>query len=235
MRHSDTCRQHSICLCDIFLCDFLSHLKCNIYYRNAQLESCVCSTRVFSLQVLHVGASYSGGRSKASIQAFLSGAFASPAEGSVGNSGTPLSVPASPNLDVNACDTLTFGRVTLVNKKRLRPEVKLALDLSYYRCPAFNSQSTPLLTGQFSTVPQLEPYIVYYLKHQGPNLSLWRAHHRRTSFMKCTFHAACQRDQSSLGCFSLFRFSAPIPTDKMSQFKPNGSPIKIKRVREIER
>lgn len=53
---------------------------------------------------------------------------------------------------MNACDTLTFGRVTVVNKKRLRAEVKLALDLNYYRCPAFNSQSTPLLTGQFSNI-----------------------------------------------------------------------------------
>lgn len=72
---------------------------------------------------------------------------------------------------------------------------------------------------------------MYYLKHQGPNLSLWWAHHRRTSFMKCTFHAACRRDQSSssLARFSLFSFPAPIPTDKMSQFKPNGSPIKITR------
>lgn len=77
---------------------------------------------------------------------------------------------------------------------------------------------------------------MYYLKHQGPNLSLWRAHHRRTSFMKCTFHAACRRDQSSssssLARFSLFSFPASIPTDKMSQFKPNGSPIKITRVRQ---
>lgn len=79
---------------------------------------------------------------------------------------------------------------------------------------------------------------MYYLKHQGPNLSLWWAHHRRTSFMKCTFHAACRRDQSSSGslaCFSLFRFAAPIPTDKMSQFKPNGCPIKITRVSEGDR
>lgn len=88
-----------------------------------------------------------------------------------------------------------------------------------------------------TTAPWLEPYTVYYLKHQGPNLSLWRAHHRRTSFMKCTFHAACRRDQSSssLARFSLFSFPAPIPTDKMSQFKPNGSPIKITRVSEGDR
>lgn len=55
--------------------------------------------------------------------------------------------------------------------------------------------------------------------------------------MKCTFHAACRRDQSggSLARFSLFSFPAPIPTDKMSQFKPNGSPIKITRVSEGDR
>lgn len=87
-----------------------------------------------------------------------------------------------------------------------------------------------------TTALWLQPYIVYYLKHRGPNLSLWRPHHRLTSFMKCAFHAACRGDQSSgsLAGFSLFRFPAPSPTDKMSQFKAHGSPIKIKRGRKWE-
>lgn len=50
---------------------------------------------------------------------------------------------------------------------------------------------------------RLEPNTVYYLKHPGPNLSLWRAHHRRTSFLKCTFHAACQSDQSTTAEFTV--------------------------------
>lgn len=67
---------------------------------------------------------------------------------------------------------------------------------------------------------------VYYLKHPGPNLSLWRAPHMPTSLLKCAFHAACQRDQSGSGRLHRFPsscFSAPSPTDKMSQFGPNGS------------
>lgn len=45
------------------------------------------------------------------------------------------------------------------------------------------------------------------------------------------FSRCLSEDQSSssLARFSLFSFPAPIPTDKMSQFKANGSPIKITR------
>lgn len=99
--------------------------------------------------------------------------------------------------------------------------------------PVFNWVHTPsdgAVWKRAGAAQQSEPNTVYYLKHPGPNLSLWRAHHKRTSFLKCTFHAACQSHQSGGGGGRLHRFpsscfSAPIPTDKMSQFPPNGSPI----------
>lgn len=62
---------------------------------------------------------------------------------------------------------------------------------------------------------RLEPNTVYYLKHPGPNLSLWRAHHRQTSFLKCTFHTACQRIKAAAADFTVF----PLPVSLL-RFPP---------------